>query len=104
MFRINVSKSWPGISGSTILASQQRARTATAHNKGTQERGVDNCALVRGTAVLVHPVPVYVAPLAIVVTRWKGGDASSLVQLSKVFTNKRHNFSIGVWSQRAGEI
>ena len=52
----------------------------------TQERCVDYGALVRGPTMQIHPVPVDIPPLAIlvVVTRGMGGDASSLVQLSKV--------------------
>ena len=46
--------------------------------------------------VPVHPVPVDVAPLAIVVTRGEGGDAITLVQLSKVCAYKRCNFRIRV--------
>ena len=44
-------------------------RTAAALNKGTQGRGVDDGALVCGPTVSVRPVPLDVAPLAIVVTR-----------------------------------
>ena len=71
---------------STILASQGQPQ---ALNKGTKERGVDDGAFVCGPTVSVHPVPVDIAPLAIVATRWKGSDASSIVQLSKVCAMQR---------------
>ena len=69
-------------------------RRAAALNKGTQERSVDYGALVREPTMQIHPVPVNIPTLAIVVTRGKGGDASSLVQLSKVCANKRHTMSL----------
>ena len=68
---------WPGIS--TILASQGQQHRST---RGlAEELSVDYAALMRGPTVLIYPVPVDIPTLVIVVTRGKGGDASSLVQL-----------------------
>ena len=50
--------------------------------------------------VAVHLVAVYVTCLAIVVTWWKGSDASFLVQVGKVRTYECHNFGVGVVRMR----
>ena len=76
---------WPGTS--TILVSQGQQHLST--------RGQRSILLIMLPTVPIHPVPVHIPMLAIVVTRGKGGDASSLVQLSTVFANKRQ-FTIGV--------
>ena len=45
------------------------------------------CNFVRRATVTARPVVVNIASLAFVVTRWKGSDASFLVQVGKIGTN-----------------
>ena len=80
------------------------ARTSTALNKETWERGISHITLFGTLTVVVpwHPVTKYVASasLAIVVTLQKGSDASFLVQVGTVHTYECHNICVCiVWTR-----
>ena len=65
-------------------------RTAASLNKGARERDIDDGTLVIRSTASVHPDPVDVAQRVIAMTRRKGSNASSLVQVSTVQTQFHH--------------